>query len=45
MEGLPGRRPALSLVLDSSAALAWIYDDEAADPVRHDFNALRNEAR
>ena len=24
----------MSLVLDSSATLAWIYDDEATDPIR-----------
>src|SRR5215472_18893436 len=31
VEILPGRRPAVSLVLDSSAALAWIYSDETTD--------------
>ena len=44
MEGLAGRRPALSLVLDSSAALAWIYDDEATDPIRYVFNTVAERA-
>ena len=43
MEGLPRRRPAVSLVLDSSAALAWIYDDEATDPIRHVFNTVAEQ--
>src|SRR5260370_42474912 len=34
MEILPGRRPAVSLVLDSSAALAWIYAEETTEAVR-----------
>ena len=33
----------MSLVLDSSAALAWIYDDEAAEPIRRVFNAVADE--
>ena len=40
MEGLSRRRPAVSLVLDSSAALAWIYDDETTDPIRLVFNVV-----
>jgi predicted nucleic acid-binding protein len=43
MEGLSRRRPAVSLVLDSSAALAWIYDDEATDPIRQVFNAVAEQ--
>ena len=35
----------MSLVLDSSAALAWIYDDETTDPIRRVFNAMRMAAR
>jgi len=30
----------VSLVLDSSAALAWIYDDETTDPIRLVFNVV-----
>lgn len=30
----------MSLVLDSSAALAWIYSEETTDPVRQVFNIL-----
>ena len=30
----------MSLVLDSSATLAWIYADEATDPVRAVFDAV-----
>lgn len=33
----------MSLVLDSSAALAWIYDDETTDPIRRIFNAVADE--
>ena len=40
MEGLSRRRAAVSLVLDSSAALAWIYDDETTDPIRLVFNVV-----
>jgi predicted nucleic acid-binding protein len=43
MEGLSRRRPAVSLVLDSSAALAWIYGDEATEPIRSVFNAVADE--
>jgi predicted nucleic acid-binding protein len=40
MEILPGRRPAVSLVLDSSAALAWIYADETTEAVRQVFDMV-----
>lgn len=43
MEGLSRSRPAVSLVLDSSAALAWIYGEEATDPIRRVFNAVADE--
>jgi predicted nucleic acid-binding protein len=43
MEGLPRRRPAVSLVLDSSAALAWIYDEETTDPIRLIFSAVAEQ--
>jgi predicted nucleic acid-binding protein len=33
----------VSLVLDSSAALAWIYDDEATDPIRRVFDAVADQ--
>jgi predicted nucleic acid-binding protein len=33
----------VSLVLDSSAALAWIYGDEATEPIRRVFNAVADE--
>jgi predicted nucleic acid-binding protein len=33
----------VSLVLDSSAALAWIYDDEATEAIRRIFNAVADE--
>ena len=33
----------MSLVLDSSAALAWIYGDEATEPIRRVFNAVADE--
>jgi prevent-host-death family protein len=34
VEILPGRRPRVSLVLDSSATLAWIYSEETTEPIR-----------
>jgi predicted nucleic acid-binding protein len=43
MEGLPRRRQAVSLVLDSSAALAWIYDDEATEPIRRVFTEVAEQ--
>jgi predicted nucleic acid-binding protein len=33
----------VSLVLDSSATLAWIYSDETADPIRRLFDAVGDE--
>ena len=33
----------MSLVLDSSAALAWIYDDEATDPIRLVFSMVAEQ--
>jgi predicted nucleic acid-binding protein len=33
----------VSLVLDSSAALAWIYGDEATDPIRRVFDTVADE--
>jgi hypothetical protein len=40
VEILPGPRPAVSLVLDSSAALAWIYAEETTDAVRQIFESV-----
>ncbi len=33
----------MSLVLDSSAALAWIYDDETTDPIRLVFSMVAEQ--
>jgi predicted nucleic acid-binding protein len=33
----------VSLVLDSSAALAWIYDDEATEPIRRVFTEVAEQ--
>lgn len=33
----------MSLVLDSSAALAWIYDDEATEPIRRVFTEVAEQ--
>ena len=33
----------MSLVLDSSATLAWIYSDETTEPIRHLFEAVADE--
>lgn len=30
----------MSIVLDSSATLAWVYADEIAEPIRHVFNLV-----
>jgi len=30
----------MSIVLDSSATLAWVYADEITEPIRHVFNLL-----
>ena len=40
MEGLSRRGPALTLVLDSSATLAWIYGDETTEPIRLIFDTV-----
>jgi predicted nucleic acid-binding protein len=40
VEILPGRRSLVSLVLDSSATLAWIYSDEVTEPIRRVFQAV-----
>src|ERR1019366_7388979 len=39
-QGLARRRPAVSLVLDSSATLAWIYQDEVSDGTRRIFDQV-----
>jgi len=33
----------MSLVLDSSVTLAWVYADETTEPVRHVFDILSRE--
>ncbi|MBV9908876.1 MAG: type II toxin-antitoxin system VapC family toxin [Hyphomicrobiales bacterium] len=33
----------MSLVLDSSAALAWIFDDEATEPIARVFDAVAEQ--
>ena len=33
----------MSLVLDSSATLAWVYSDEATEPIRLIFEAVADE--
>src|SRR5262249_1684119 len=43
MEILPGRRAQVSLVLDSSATLAWIYSEETSGPIRHLFDTVAKE--
>src|SRR5438874_12096754 len=40
VEIFPGRKPAVSLVLDSSATLAWIYAEETTDAVRRIFEIV-----
>jgi predicted nucleic acid-binding protein len=41
MESLPRRRsPVSSLILDSSATLAWIYGDETTEAIRRVFDAI-----
>ena len=40
MEILEGRRPPVSLVLDSSATLAWIYGDETTEEIRRVFEIV-----
>src|SRR5205823_11735224 len=43
VEVLPRRRPAVSLVLDSSLALAWIYGEETTDAVRRIFEIVAED--
>lgn len=43
VESFPGRRPAVSLVLDSSATLAWIYAEETTDAVRRIFEIVAED--
>jgi hypothetical protein len=33
----------MSLLLDSSAALAWIYSDETTEPIRRLFDAVADD--
>jgi predicted nucleic acid-binding protein len=40
MEDLPGRRPPVSLVLDSSVTLAWLYSDEITEAIRRVFEVV-----
>lgn len=40
MEIVTGRGPALSLVLDSSVTLAWLYEEETTPAVRAVFDHL-----
>ena len=40
MERLPRRRSPVSLILDSSATLAWIYGDETTAAIRGVFDAI-----
>jgi predicted nucleic acid-binding protein len=34
------RRPPVSLVLDSSITLAWVYGDETTPVIRHSFEGI-----
>jgi len=43
MEDLSRRRSAVSLVLDSSATLAWIFGDETTEPIRRLFEAVAEQ--
>ncbi len=43
MERLPGRRATVSLVLDSSATLAWIYGDEITPAIRTVFERVAEQ--
>ena len=43
VEILPGRWPRVSLVLDSSATLAWIYSEETTEPIRRVFEAVADD--
>jgi len=40
MEILARRRPPLSVVLDSSITLAWIFSDETSDAIRQIFESV-----
>lgn len=40
MEIVPRRGPSVSLVLDSSATLAFFYADETTEPIRKVFDAV-----
>jgi predicted nucleic acid-binding protein len=40
MEVLARRRPPLSIVLDSSITLAWIFSDETSDAIRQIFESV-----
>ena len=41
MGNIPRRRPSVSfLILDSSAALAWIYGDKVTHAIRRIFDAI-----
>jgi predicted nucleic acid-binding protein len=43
METLPRRRSAVSLVLDSSVTLAWLYSDEITESIRRVFEAVAEQ--
>src|SRR5712692_2758798 len=43
MESLSRRGPAMSLVLDCSVTLAWVYPDETTDAVRQVFDVIAVE--
>ena len=43
VEIVPGSRSPMSLVLDSSATLAWIYSDETTERIRRLFDAVADD--
>ena len=43
MEDLSRRRPAVSLVLDSSATLAWVFGEETTEPIGQVFDAVADQ--
>jgi predicted nucleic acid-binding protein len=43
MEISSGRRQAVSLILDSSATLAWVFPEERTDTVRNLFVLIANQ--
>jgi hypothetical protein len=43
VEILPGGRSPVSLVLDSSATLAWTYGDETTEQIRRVFQAIADD--